>query len=1131
MSSFTEISLPCGLDAQEDYLNLVDPSYASGKTAVENFTTAFLAINPSYTSTQIITIPVVFHVIYKTTEQNVSYDLLQAQIDQLNLDFSATNPDIVDVPPIFQPAGNMGIQFTIASRAPNGDPTTGIQRRTTNLDYFDGPNDPRFFSDGGFDAWDRDSYLNIWVCALEPGLGGYAPYPGGSPERDGIVISYFSVGSISNPNPSNSIYGIGRIAVHEIGHWLNLKHIWGGSGCGASDGVSDTPEHDGPNSGCPAYPHYSSCPGNPIEMTMNYMDYTRSACMFMFSPGQVSRSLALFAPGGAREPLLNSMGAVPPGGTPTPTPTITPPTGGGGGSTPPITPTPPQTPTPTGGGPTPPASNTLLVVYSQCGIVNASDAGIIGGRNAFEFTLKNGNNNINGIIFWNDIEFWWECREVSTNTLLSILNINSTYPVGTVYEWQDSTPTTCISASDWFSTSYGSNPPVYFKICDDDSGNPSSFFGVQNFPTNNFTLSSGVQPVAQSLQNKIPIPGESYYLEMRHFTGCCEVYGTAIPPSSIIYDASVNLFQSNYFINCSACTATTVTSVLQGCDPPDPDPTTLYPSVSGTNQCGTYYLLGNECAPIVLYPMGVICSTTSSQSVVGDGTATLTITGGTPPYLTTWSNGQSGPNLYQLLPGEYTATTTDYYYDFTAVTVCVVSGPQNFTSTLSISPTSLSPEPKLCVTITIDGTPNQYQFNDNQRLINGKPSWVDNSGDYSIYWVNDSKQPYWFIQGFYGESYKILNYSPKSPPVTGWGVIGSTYSTITARVFEGLCYSGDVCASFDNPSECGEDIFELTYNGEINGQASWTGQLPCGETGDDWVLYFNTDTTKWETSGVTGSTGFLSEATHNPVSPFGIYTISGSSYDLTISQGLCTYNPTLGMKISQNNPTQESNGSIVFNVTGGTPPYQYSIDNGTTYKSYPIFNGLKGGDYIVIGKDLSGATTTQKITLTSAQNITVYNLYLTTSQSIVSNTTTTLTKQYNTIVNVTPSLPTGTTIIFDVLHTNTFDTSPSQTASTLTTNSILKLNNVPQAISSSGSSTSTGTNFAAGCQSNSKYITASTENWNTVYMISGDSINVETTTTIVKNISNYCYSSKAVENYTLANAVISGCNYCQVVIT
>jgi hypothetical protein len=185
----------------------------------------------------------------------------------------------------------------------------------------------------------------------------------------------------------------------------------------------------------------------------------------------------------------------------------------------------------------------------------------------------------------------------------------------------------------------------------------------------------------------------------------------------------------------------------------------------------------------------------------------------------------------------------------------------------------------------------------------------------------------------------------------------------------------------------------------------------------------------------------------------------------------------------------------------------------------------------VIGKDVSGATTTQKITLTAAQNITVYNLYLTTSQSIVSNTTTTLTKQYNTIINVTPSLPTGTTIIFDVLHTNTFDTSPSQTASTLTTNSILKLNNVPQVVSSSGSSTSTGTNFAAGCQSNSKYITASTENWNTIYMISGDSINVETTTTIVKNISNYCYSSKAVENYTLANAVISGCNYCQVVIT
>jgi len=1123
----------CGIEQNQVVLTSLDPNYIDNRAAIEIFTQDFITNNPTYdpTSVPTIVIPVVFHIIYNTTAENISDAQIYAQIQQLNLDFTATNPDVGDTPSVFTPVGNMNIEFCLATQDPNGNPTTGINRRQTTVSSFGTNNLMKFYSTGGLDGWDRNKYLNIWVCDLGGGTLGYAQFPGGPADTDGVVCDYATVGSINSPGPNGTTYGLGRTGTHEVGHWLNLYHIWGddGGGCSGTDEVSDTPNQAGPNGGCPSFPTISCGNGPNGDMFMNFMDYSWDDCIVMFSNGQATRAHALFQPGGFRYSLLSSPGCLGPGLTPTPTVTITP------TFTPPVTPTitPPVTPTPTGGGaPTPPSTNTLLVVYSQCGIVNASDAGIIGGRNAFEFTLQTGGGSITCLITWNDIDFVWECKDKSTSTIISILPINSTYPVGTVSEWQDVNPTTCVRFTDWFSTSYGANPPIFFKICADDSGLPSSFFGVQNFPiTRTTTTGSGVQPVSQSVQNKIPVPGESYYLVMRHFTGCCEVYGTAIPPSSVIYDASVNLFQSNWFIDCSACTATTVTSVLQGCDPPDPDPTELFPSVQGTNQCGTYYLLGNECLPIVLYPMGVRCSTTPSQTQAGNGTATLTITGGTPPYLTTWSNGQSGPTLSQLIPGEYTATTTDYYYDFTAVTVCVVNGPQ--TTTMVVSPFSISEvlQPKLCVTITTDGVSNQYQFNDGQRLINGKPSWVDNSETYSIYWVNDSKQPYWFIQGFYNQSYKILNYNPSSPPTTGWGVVGSTYSTITTRVFEGLCYSGDVCAFFDNPSECGEDSFELTYNGEVNGQASWTGQLPCGVGGNEWLLYFNTGTTQWETSGVTGSTGFLSEATKGPESPFGTYTISGSSYDLVISQGLCTYNPTLNLIVSQNNPTQQSNGSIVCTLSGGTLPYQYSIDNGVTFKNFPIFSGLKGGTYTVVGKDVSGATSVKTVILTSPPLLTVYTLYLTTTQSIVSQTPTTLIKQYNTVVNVMPSLPTGTTIVFDISHTNTFDTSPSQTASTLTTNSVLKINSVTQSVTTTGSSSTSTTNLSAGCQNNLKYITASTQNWNTVSMISGDTVNIETSTTIVKNISNNCYSSKAIENFVLSNAVISGCNYCQVVIT
>lgn len=1127
----------CGIEQNQVVLTSLDPNYIDNRAAIEIFTQDFITNNPTYdpTSVPTIVIPVVFHVIYNTTAQNISDAQIYAQIEQLNLDFTATNPDVGNTPSVFTPVGNMNIEFCLATQDPNGNPTTGIYRRQTTVSSFGTNNLMKFYSTGGLDGWDRNKYLNIWVCNLSSGTLGYAQFPGGAADTDGVVCDYATVGSINSPGPNGTSYGLGRTGTHEVGHWLNLYHIWGddGGGCGGTDEVSDTPNQAGANYGCPSFPKISCGNGPNGDMFMNYMDYSDDNCIYMFTNGQATRAHALFQPGGFRYSLLSSPGCLGPGLTPTPTVTITP------TFTPPVTPTftPPVTPTPTGGGggggtPIPPINNTLLIVYTKCGIVNAFDNGIVNGRNSFEFTIPQPNGqDIVANIIWNDADLWWECIEKSTNTIISRLDINSTYPIGLVTEWVDVGTFTCLGSPNWFSTSFGTIPPVYFRICSDDSGRPESYFGVQNFPQQTSVLSnSGFRNVGTNISpSLVPIPGQGYYLEMRQFSGCAEVYGAAIPPTSIIYDASTYLFYAESFIDCESCTASTVTSVTQGCDPPDPDPTTLYPSVQGTSQCGTVYLLGNECEPIVLYPMGVICSTTPSQSPAGDGTATLTITGGTSPYLTTWSNGQSGPTLTQLIPGEYTATTTDYYNDFTAVTVCVVSGPQSSTSTFTTS--TLPTQPKLCMTITTDGVPSQYQFNDDQRLINGKPTWVDNSGYYSIYWVNDSKLPYWYLQGFYGQSYKILNYSPTIPPLLGWSVIGSTFSTIQVNTIQGLCYTGDVCATFDNPSECGEDKFELTYNGEFNGQSSWTGQLPCGVSGSDWLLYFNTGTTKWETSGVTGSTGFLSEATNNPVSPFGSYIISGSSYDLTISQGLCTFNPTLGMIVSQNNPTQESNGSILCNVTGGTPPYQYSIDNGVTFKNFPIFNGLKGGTYNVVSKDVSGATINQTVILTSPQNVTVYNLFLTTTQSVVSQTTTTLTKQYNTIVNVTPSLPSGTTIVFDIIHTNNFNTSPSQTASTLTTNSILKINTVPQSITTSGLTTSLGTNLAAGCQSNTKYITATTENWNSISITSGDTINVQTTTTILKNISNYCYSSSSNETYVLSNAVISGCNYCQVVIT
>jgi len=261
----------------------------------------------------VVVIPVVFHVVYNTTAQNISDAKIQAQIDQLNADFARLNSDANQTPSIFTGvAANTEVQFCLAQRDPSGNATTGIVRRQTTVTSFSSNDAVKYTANGGSNAWPRDSYMNIWSCNLGGGLLGYAQFPGGAAATDGVVVLFSSVGSLTNPGTASPFH-YGRTLTHEVGHWLNLRHIWGDATCG-SDQVSDTPVHNTSNGGCPTYPHYSTCSGTPVEMTSNYMDYTNDGCMNIFTLGQKTRMQALFGTGGSRVALLNSVGCVPPSG-------------------------------------------------------------------------------------------------------------------------------------------------------------------------------------------------------------------------------------------------------------------------------------------------------------------------------------------------------------------------------------------------------------------------------------------------------------------------------------------------------------------------------------------------------------------------------------------------------------------------------------------------------------------------------------------------------------------------------------------------------------------------------------------------------------------------------------------------
>ncbi len=264
-----------------------DPSYRLRREGLENSTLARkLARARGRTGTTVI--PVVVHVVHRTLTENISIDQVTSQIDVLNKDFSKRNGDVSSVPPVWRDlVGDARVVFKLADRDPNGKVTNGITRTPTFIAGFGDDDAVKSASGGGADAWPADRYLNIWVCHLQDLLG-YAQFPGGPAHTDGVVIDYRAFGTIGT---AEAPFNLGRTATHEVGHWLNLFHIWGddGTGCTGTDQVDDTPNQAGPNTGIPTFPHISCTNGPSGDMFVNFMDYVDDRSMVMFTVGQVER--------------------------------------------------------------------------------------------------------------------------------------------------------------------------------------------------------------------------------------------------------------------------------------------------------------------------------------------------------------------------------------------------------------------------------------------------------------------------------------------------------------------------------------------------------------------------------------------------------------------------------------------------------------------------------------------------------------------------------------------------------------------------------------------------------------------------------------------------------------------------
>ena len=310
--------MPRSCGSVQNYFRQVDfyPDLRRNQAVLEGMTVAVLRGGRRAAPAPPAEIPVVVHVVHHTDADDLSSAQVASQIAVLNEDYTGANADRGNVPaPFAGLVADPGLRFALATADPSGRPTDGITRRRTDVAAFGVDDRVKAAATGGTDAWDPARYLNIWVCRLDGGTLGYAQFPGGPPATDGVVVLTSAFG---RGGSAVAPFDRGRTTTHEVGHYLNLSHIWGEARvptCTDSDSVDDTPNQWGPNFGKPTFPSGSCDNGPDGDLFCNYMDYVDDDAMVMFTRQQVARmhaALEFSRPGLGRpgpDPAADGRGA------------------------------------------------------------------------------------------------------------------------------------------------------------------------------------------------------------------------------------------------------------------------------------------------------------------------------------------------------------------------------------------------------------------------------------------------------------------------------------------------------------------------------------------------------------------------------------------------------------------------------------------------------------------------------------------------------------------------------------------------------------------------------------------------------------------------------------------------------
>ena len=277
-SAAPKLHRSCGAMAAHMLLLEKYPTFRAAQMRLEGATSRRREAREDLKAAKVVTIKTIVHVVYNTAVQNITKAQINSQFRAMNKDFRATNPDRSGTPAAWKGLiADTRIKFKLVK----------VTRTKTTRTSFATDEGVKKASTGGIAPITPKTHLNVWVCPLGGGLLGYAQFPGGPSATDGVVINYQAFGTSGT---AAAPFDKGRTVTHEIGHYLNLRHIWGDTpDCSGSDMVADTPNAAGPNFGTPAFPHVTCGNGPNGDMFVNYMDYTDDKGMFMFTSQQVTR--------------------------------------------------------------------------------------------------------------------------------------------------------------------------------------------------------------------------------------------------------------------------------------------------------------------------------------------------------------------------------------------------------------------------------------------------------------------------------------------------------------------------------------------------------------------------------------------------------------------------------------------------------------------------------------------------------------------------------------------------------------------------------------------------------------------------------------------------------------------------